>query len=154
MNCDKCNSKRVMSIGSKCSDNFNADCENGEYLGYVPDDLGVGNGDYIEFSYCMDCGKLQGKFPLPISNLEKDVSDEELLEFYSNFFSEGQKLGIKRHLMFEIVDSAKNYCDRLRNFMQWFFNENNDPSGRHPAIMPSAEKFVQMYRINDPGLED
>jgi hypothetical protein len=32
--------------------------------GYVPDDIGIGGGDYITFTYCLDCGKIQGDFPI------------------------------------------------------------------------------------------
>jgi len=27
---------------------------------YVPGDLGIGGGDYISFSFCRSCGKIQG----------------------------------------------------------------------------------------------
>ncbi|CAB4196769.1 hypothetical protein UFOVP1290_289 [uncultured Caudovirales phage] len=81
MNCDKCNSKRVVSAGAKCSDMFYAEFTNEvlhtDYNGYVPHDLGIGGGDYIDIKYCMDCGKLQGKFPLPTADIEKDSSEDE-----------------------------------------------------------------------------
>jgi hypothetical protein len=31
---------------------------------YVPDFIGLGGGDYIELDYCLDCGQIQGDFPL------------------------------------------------------------------------------------------
>lgn len=34
------------------------------YDGYVPDGLNVGGGDYLEFNMCLNCGKVQGEFPL------------------------------------------------------------------------------------------
>lgn len=33
--------------------------------GYVPDGLGIGGGDYLNFSFCLDCGQMQGEFPVP-----------------------------------------------------------------------------------------
>jgi len=32
---------------------------------YVPGDIGISdNEDYISFDYCLECGKVQGKFPI------------------------------------------------------------------------------------------
>ena len=33
---------------------------------YVPVNMGIGGGSYIEFKYCLDCGQIQGEFPIPI----------------------------------------------------------------------------------------
>jgi len=40
--------------------------------GEVPGDMGIGGGDYVEVAWCLDCGQLQGKWPLPACELEKD----------------------------------------------------------------------------------
>jgi hypothetical protein len=32
--------------------------------GYVPRALGIGGGDYIEFEVCLNCGQMQGKYPI------------------------------------------------------------------------------------------
>jgi len=37
---------------------------------YVPYDLGIGGGDYIQFMYCLNCGKIHGNFPLPTTMIE------------------------------------------------------------------------------------
>ena len=37
---------------------------------YVPRDLGIGGGDDVHFDYCLDCGQIQGKFPLLPAELE------------------------------------------------------------------------------------
>lgn len=68
--CDRCGSNPIINVSAKCSDCFSAvvsmpigdslDC----YVGYVPDGVGIGGGDYVGFSYCPTCGKIQGKFPL------------------------------------------------------------------------------------------
>lgn len=46
-----------------------------EQFGYVPRDLGIGGGDFVRFSVCLECGTMQhpvGKspFPLPVSQYE------------------------------------------------------------------------------------
>jgi hypothetical protein len=43
--------------------------------GYVPDDLGIGGGDYVEFDMCLTCGQVQGKFPLPTAVLEAEEDE-------------------------------------------------------------------------------
>ena len=72
MNCDKCNSDRIVNIDSKCSDCCFLSYKEYENDGYVPDEIGIGGGDYVAFSFCLDCGKIQGDFP---------VDDNSLMEF-------------------------------------------------------------------------
>lgn len=68
--CLRCNSLRVATVSAKCSDAFNLSLEGRDYEGYVPTDLGIGGDDYVEFDYCMDCGQIQGSFPLMLTELE------------------------------------------------------------------------------------
>jgi hypothetical protein len=44
-----------------------------DYDGYVPGDMGIGAGDYIEFEFCGDCGQIQGDFPLLPTELEGEL---------------------------------------------------------------------------------
>lgn len=63
MKCQRCNADKVLDITAKCSDCcFVSYPDGNEHQGYVPD-LAVGGGDYVEFSYCSDCGQIQGDFP-------------------------------------------------------------------------------------------
>lgn len=40
--------------------------------GYVPSDMGIGDSlDYVEFSWCLNCGQIQGVFPLPMTKVEE-----------------------------------------------------------------------------------
>jgi hypothetical protein len=41
-----------------------------DHDGYVPRDLGIGGGDYLEFTFCLDCGLIKGKWPRPPTELE------------------------------------------------------------------------------------
>jgi len=68
--CIRCNNARVLSVH-----NHGRDCNvfriNGhEHEGYVPADLGIGAGDDVEFSLCLNCGQVQGKYPLEETVLE------------------------------------------------------------------------------------
>jgi len=64
MNCQRCNSNLILSIGGKCSDTFFANFQDKEYDGYVPDDWNIGGGDYIHIDVCTNCGQIQGNFPI------------------------------------------------------------------------------------------
>jgi len=77
MSCKRCNSEREATVDAKCSDLCNLNLGNREIDGYVPSDMGIGGGDYIEFSYCLDCGQIQGEFPLPETKLEEEEETEE-----------------------------------------------------------------------------
>jgi hypothetical protein len=65
-NCQACHSAKIASVSGKCSDLFSANFQGGEYEGYVPSDIGIGGDDYLEFSYCLTCGQIQGTFPVTL----------------------------------------------------------------------------------------
>lgn len=69
--CDKCKSLRILSISAKCSDCFTADLVNTEiptYDGSVLTGIGISNdSDFVHMKYCLDCGKIQGRFPIDMS---------------------------------------------------------------------------------------
>lgn len=46
--------------------------------GYAPRDMGLENdyGDYIHFSYCLNCGQIQGKWPIKKCELEMKEGPE------------------------------------------------------------------------------
>ena len=78
MECDECGDERVASINAKCSDLFflnmkEVSVEND----YVPSDWGIGGGDYVQFDYCLNCGKIQGDFPLEVTDLEMESEEED-----------------------------------------------------------------------------
>lgn len=79
MGCQRCKSERVIEVGGKCSDRSHAYIGDKEDSGYVPHDLGIGGGHYIELKYCMDCGQIQGEFPLLPAFIEtgKNEDDED-----------------------------------------------------------------------------
>lgn len=67
-NCNSCNSERILSISAKCSDTFSMEYNGNGGHGYVPDNLFFGKGgygDYVNIDFCLNCGKIQSKFPVP-----------------------------------------------------------------------------------------
>jgi hypothetical protein len=66
MTCQRCESERVAFLSTKSSDRNYFDIGDAfQDQGYVPVGAGIGGDDYVEIHYCLDCGQLQGNFPLP-----------------------------------------------------------------------------------------
>ena len=96
MDCINCKSNRIAEVNAKCSDLFQWDSGECQHNGYVntPDNE-LGSGDYIEFKYCLECGQIQHKFPVPSKHeedIEKEDNEEtimgpaELLKFIRNSY--------------------------------------------------------------------
>lgn len=70
--CQRCELPRVLSVSVKGSDMFSVSVLNQQARqGYLPGDLGIGSGDYLEMESCLACGQVQGSFPLPPTCLER-----------------------------------------------------------------------------------
>lgn len=63
MICIRCKSDQVLKINAKCSDMCFIEFQGRERDGYVPHDLGVGGGDYVNIRVCLNCGQVQDAFP-------------------------------------------------------------------------------------------
>lgn len=83
MKCQRCESERVLEGGGKSSDmnwfqvgnkavwhdgSSRIDKKPG-VAHYVPYGLNIGGGDYINIDVCLDCGQMQGEWPVPDDNL-------------------------------------------------------------------------------------
>jgi hypothetical protein len=66
MHCDNCKSDRILSVSGKVSDSCYLQFEDETYEGYVPGKLNIGSDDYLDMEICMDCGKVQGKYPIDV----------------------------------------------------------------------------------------
>lgn len=78
MACQRCGSERIATVSGKTSDLCYVSVGEAEHDDYVPHDMNIGGGDYLEFDLCLDCGQLQGEFPVPKTKLEGgDSSDED-----------------------------------------------------------------------------
>ena len=58
MKCQFCGQQHIMSVLAKCNDCFRIE-KNEKLYNYIPGE--IGKVDYIEFSYCTVCGKIQEK---------------------------------------------------------------------------------------------
>lgn len=68
--CQKCNSFRLASVDGKPSDLCSVSLFDEDNYGNVPTDMNIGGGDYLSFELCLDCGQIQGNWPVPITLLE------------------------------------------------------------------------------------
>lgn len=73
--CEFCGSGkgRIAYVIGKCNDMCRFQAVEGneiihEQIGYVPDGFNIGGGDYLEFTFCLDCGRIiperDEKFPI------------------------------------------------------------------------------------------
>ena len=72
----KCNSDRIAFLNGKTSDMCQFQYKDIDKDGYVPKDLVIGKngyGDYINFHFCLECGKIQGEFPISDEEVEAAV---------------------------------------------------------------------------------
>lgn len=72
--CISCSSARIVNIGAKCSDMCSVTYKEVEIDGYVPRDMNIGGGDYVEFSFCLNCGQIQDDFPVENTGIEERES--------------------------------------------------------------------------------
>lgn len=156
MKCDKCQSERVAEITAKCSDMCSYSLKDSKMHGnyYAPDDMGIGGGDYIEFNWCLECGKIQGDFPLPTSAIEKDITDAEVLEFYKNHFIEGDNiytnLSDYKSGHYDMLAESEELGNKFASFIQNFIEHNNR---RQPVRKyPPADMFLKMFKSGDADL--
>lgn len=72
--CQQCKSDRLLSVSGKTNDLFSWSSGNKSGSGYVIYEQNIGGGSYIKFTYCLECGQIQGKFP--VIDPEGEESDE------------------------------------------------------------------------------
>lgn len=69
--CQRCKSARVAFVQAHSRDCCSIQIGQEEHGGYAPTDMGIGGNDDVTFEYCLDCGQIQGAFPLPLTYLEQ-----------------------------------------------------------------------------------
>lgn len=68
--CRGCGSDRTAHVLARCSDLCGVQVAGRRHHGHLPRDLGIGGGGDVQFTYCLDCGRIQGTFPLARTALE------------------------------------------------------------------------------------
>ena len=79
MECELCDSERIVKLDIDNVSEVKGTVSGIEFSAYIPMDIGIGEDDEINFEYCLECGHIQGDFPMPTTELE----DERSLELRS-----------------------------------------------------------------------
>ena len=82
--CQTCNSTRIARISAKVSDMCQSTMVNSpdyepDDFEYVPTDMNIHaphDSDVMEFKLCLNCGTVQGQWPLPETKLERQVQEQ------------------------------------------------------------------------------
>ncbi len=77
--CFKCGSNRLFHIWTQADDHHVVRFKQYEHCDYLPEDMGIGGGSHSQFTYCGDCGQIQGKWPLVETQVEKEEKIEREL---------------------------------------------------------------------------
>ena len=75
--CTNCNAMRLASVSGKCSDLSNFEYHGEEIDGYVPCNIGIGGSDYVALTYCLECGTIQGDFPISEDAVQGVFEEED-----------------------------------------------------------------------------
>lgn len=143
MKCDKCSSDKILSVFGKCNDCSNVEIKSIGYSeeGYLPQGLGIGGGDYIEFLMCLDCGKVQGSFPIDTSSMEdKELNQEDILSFYKEY--------IENQRMYKLLslELLKEEYPLNNKFYKWLWQVRTNNA---MASFESFKQFVGMFNSNE-----
>lgn len=85
-----CGVERILSVSAKSGDCTSVTFKEIEHIGYVPKGVGIGSGDYIEFSYCGGCGQIQNFKPLADKDITSAILGDKFEESFSNIFESEQ----------------------------------------------------------------
>lgn len=78
MTCQRCSSARILNVNSHGRDCNVFRIGRHEHEGYVPAEFGIGCGDDVEFAMCLECGQVQGAFPIGLTSLEmKEIAERD-----------------------------------------------------------------------------
>lgn len=80
MNCSVCFGNRV--TGLHVRGEVRGHVSDRDYSGSVPPGLPIGQDNQVKFEYCLDCGKIQGKFPVQKLEIEKHLPESVLMDFF------------------------------------------------------------------------
>ena len=143
MACQRCQSNRIMNVTAKCSDTCGFSINSMESEGYVPEHIGIGGGDYVELSYCLNCGQIKGNFPLAESDLEKRISEKDFRDFYDNHFSEGHV--VPKVVRRDPAQDAEYYGTSFKNFI----NNLIQMGGNMPSCDELWDDYLHMMKAYD-----
>ena len=117
-----------MSVSSHCSDLCSISLADKDHNGYVPYNLGIGGGDDVEFDLCLNCGQLQGTWPLPLTNAE--LRQPPKIPEYSDFTKSvldyvNATDGVKFKETFVLITTDSTY-EQIEEAILVLFEQNHE----------------------------
>jgi hypothetical protein len=108
--------------------------------GHVPNIPNIGEGDHVDFVCCLNCGQMQGEFPVPhqlvVDAIRKekgitsaDESDDEDKEDENKESENEHEIDVESEEevippKIKSIETYCNYCDCRFNCSQKYYNEN------------------------------
>lgn len=153
MKCDKCKSDRIFSLNSKSSDMNNFTYMGAEGDGYCPDVEHICGGDYIFVTVCLECGKIQGDFPVHSEALE-ELGKAPTGPYYF-YAGESESYGCKGYggrPMVLVTITSKEYWDKDHYASDWHLSDelsNILPKGFAETMEGCFESKFSLQQTKD-----
>lgn len=77
MSCQKCGSERILEVDGKTADSCSQQFGGSERNDYVTPNLNIGGGDYLRFAVCLECGQMQGEWPVENPEWAEESDDDQ-----------------------------------------------------------------------------
>lgn len=152
MNCDNCKSDRIFEINSKSSDlNFYSFRGGPSRQGYAPHIENICGGDYIEVAVCLNCGKVQGKFPVSAEELES-LADNGPYYFYAGESKDYGVRGYGGKPMVLVMITSKKHWDENGCVSDWHLTDELDkllPNGFAETMESCFESRYSLQQTRD-----
>lgn len=94
MGCQRCKSLRLSRIQAKCNDSIVFDLPGkGSVVGEYPLELeDIAADDYVDFTFCLSCGQVQGTFPIELDKGKEKYCSECKCERFGIVLFNGRKM--------------------------------------------------------------
>jgi len=111
--CQRCESTRLADVTAKCSDCCTFRTGDIDQNGYVPGGMGIGGGDYVEMDYCLECGQIQGEWPVSPDALT-EIKRENFADQIRRIEWQIRNVATQRHLdRDQLVAERKDLLEKL-----------------------------------------
>jgi len=176
LNCQKCTSNRIVFLTSHGKDmnSISAPHVKFKHDGYLPEIPNVGSGDDVDIEFCLECGQIQGTWPVSddvLTSAEDDDDDnyvppssiqrdQNQLNYLSTLPDSAQKINLSKQFydLAAVLDPntlkmEDAFKDKLKLWLIenrdcYTFDETNGDWGSLTFYKPvNAGRFVQYFDL-------
>lgn len=108
--CQQCKSARVATMRAHTDNQCQWKGDGYNHSGDLPESVGLGKRNIIKFAYCLDCGQLQGDFPIsmePARKLQISGLEVEIDFLEAKVAQRGLREGAKEQYAVELQEAQK-----------------------------------------------